>query len=388
VRFDGHRAKKEHQMCKVKAKAQKTVAAIQKQHAAELHRKQSKNYKQEREMSKRIVQLEGQVKSVESVASKQASLAQAEHERELESQKRIAEQDMNAAKAIHKSQLKSQQSTHYREVRNLTKALADAEEQRDTALAEKDDAIAEKDFAVTTAVREAKKEEREHYSKVIKEQKEKQATLLERISAQSVIATALTERSIAAERQAEKANRLATMSSKRSMEVNQLAEMYEQRLKIANKENATLRRAMNEMQHLLDESKDRLIELESDLKAAVPIPEIRKVRTQRGGSMSWPLYIWDLILEQLVNGTPPSSVSANISAHVMKFSPTTKIKELPSIWTIRRARSVLLVICQTLAAYRLAKAEKWEQLFTDATSRRQVTFQNLIISVEEDELFK
>ena len=388
MRFDGHRAKKEHQICKVKAKAQKTVVGIQKQHAAELHRKQSENYKQEREMSKRIVQLEDQVKSVQSVASKQASLAQAEHERELESQKHIAEQDMNAAKAIHKSQLKSQQSTHYREVRNLTKALADAEEQRDRAFAEKDDAIAEKDFAVTTAVREAKKEEREHYSKVIKEQKEKQATLLERIIAQSMIATALTERSIAAERQAEKANRLATMSSKRSMEVNQLAEMYEQRLKIANKENATLRRAMNEMQHLLDESKDRLIELESDLKAAVPIPEIRKVRTQRGGSMSWPLYIWDLILEQLVNGTPPSSVSANISAHVMKFSPTTKIKELPSIWTIRRARSVLLVICQTLAAYRLAKAEKWEQLFTDATSRRQVTFQNLIISVEEDELFK
>ena len=124
VRFDGHRATKEHQMRKVKAKAQETVAAMQNQHTAELQREQSKNYNQERESSKKIVQLEGQLKSVESDASKQALYAQAEHERELESQKRIAEQDMKAAKAIHKSELKSQQSNHYREARNLTKAVA------------------------------------------------------------------------------------------------------------------------------------------------------------------------------------------------------------------------------------------------------------------------
>ena len=62
--------------------------------------------------------------------------------------------------------------------------------------------------------------------------------------------------------------------------------------------------------------------------------------------------------------------------------------ELPSLWTIRRARTVILVITQTLAAYRLAKADKWGQVFTDATSRRQVTFQNLLISIEEDELYR
>ena len=73
---------------------------------------------------------------------------------------------------------------------------------------------------------------------------------------------------------------------------------------------------------------------------------------------------------------------------VKLFSPTTKIKELPSIWTIRRARTVLLVLVQTLATYRIAKADKWEQLFTDGIPRRQVAFQDLVISIEEDELFK
>ena len=104
VRFDGHRATKEHQMRKVKAKAQKTVAAMQKQHAAELQHEQSKHFKRERESPKKIVQLEGQLKSVKSDALKQALLAQAEYERQLESQKRTAEKDMKAARAIQKSE--------------------------------------------------------------------------------------------------------------------------------------------------------------------------------------------------------------------------------------------------------------------------------------------
>ena len=74
-----------------------------------------------------------------------------------------------------------------------------------------------------------------------------------------------------------------------------------------------------------------------------------------------------------MNGTPPSSVNSKIVSMLQTFSPSTKISELPSIWTIRRARTVLLVIVQTLASYRIAKA---------------VSFRDLIISIEEDELFK
>ena len=93
-------------------------------------------------------------------------------------------------------------------------------------------------------------------------------------------------------------------------------------------------------------------------------------------------------MEQLVNGTPPTAVNKNILTAVHHFSPQCQVLELPSVWTIRRARSMLLVIVQTLSAYRLGVAKKWGQLFTDGTSRRQQTFQNLLISVEEDELFR
>jgi hypothetical protein len=120
---------------------------------------------------------------------------------------------------------------------------------------------------------------------------------------------------------------------------------------------------------------------------SIPVKVFGKVQKVKGGTSSWPTYVWEIIIEQLINGTPPTSVNANIITMIKTFSPSTEIQELPSIWTIRRARTVLLVIVQTLAAYRIAKADKWEQFFTDGTSRRQISFQNLIISIEEDELF-
>jgi len=42
------------------------------------------------------------------------------------------------------------------------------------------------------------------------------------------------------------------------------------------------------------------------------------------------------------------------------------------------------VIVQTLAAYPLARAKKWGQLHTDGTGRQQISFQDLVLSIEED----
>ena len=85
-----------------------------------------------------------------------------------------------------------------------------------------------------------------------------------------------------------------------------------------------------------------------------------------------------------MNSTPPSAVGENIVANIRTFSPKTVIKELPSKWTVHRARTVLYVIVQTSASYRLGKSNKWRQAFTDGTGRRQVAMQNLLIDIEED----
>ena len=90
-------------------------------------------------------------------------------------------------------------------------------------------------------------------------------------------------------------------------------------------------------------------------------------------------------MEILVNGTPPSTITPNIASHVALTSPHITIYELPSISYARNFRTVLRIIDETITAYCLAKANKWQQLFTDGTSSRYIALQNLIISVTEDD---
>jgi hypothetical protein len=66
------------------------------------------------------------------------------------------------------------------------------------------------------------------------------------------------------------------------------------------------------------------------------------------------------------------------------MQPDAIINELPSIWFIRRCRTVLLIVCQLMSAYRLAKVETWGQLNCDETQRHQVAYLNLILSCVED----
>ena len=87
-------------------------------------------------------------------------------------------------------------------------------------------------------------------------------------------------------------------------------------------ENVQLREAMSRLTDLPEESKKMM----ASMKAEVRIKVIGKEMIENKGRQTWPMYIWELILEQLVNGTSPSSISANIVAHVKKFSPSTKIK--------------------------------------------------------------
>ena len=143
----------------------------------------------------------------------------------------------------------------------------------------------------------------------------------------------------------------------------------------------------NVVQHLQDACGDSSLKIK-ELEVMVPHKAIGRVREGRGGQSSWLLHIWELMMKQLVLGVPPSAVYQSIGSTVREYATGVKFEHPIPITTIRRARTVLLVVVQTLASYRLAKANKWGQLFHDATSRRQLSFQNLVISIEEDELFR
>ena len=119
------------------------------------------------------------------------------------------------------------------------------------------------------------------------------------------------------------------------------------------------------LQDMYDNSQKKLQKLED----AIPIKVIEKCPNGKYGAISWGLEMWEMILEPLVNGMPPSSMDKNIVSFVCKFSPSTTMNELPSIYLIRQAMMVLLVIVPTLAAYRPTKAYTWEQSITNGTSR-------------------
>ena len=82
---------------------------------------------------------------------------------------------------------------------------------------------------------------------------------------------------------------------------------------------------------------------------------------RRGGGSKWPLKVVQLVIEQLVNGTPPTSIRFNIASFLALSTTSDKIKQLPSLSFIRECRLAIQIIGETLTAYRLASAPKWEQ---------------------------
>ena len=142
------------------------------------------------------------------------------------------------------------------------------------------------------------------------------------LSKTKFLVSTLVNCSVISEKGASKSNSLANRSVKRSHDVQEANTAYEEELKDIHAENLQLREEMSSLTDLLEESEKMMV----IMKAEVPIKVIGKEKIGNKGRPTWPMYIWELILEQLVNGTPPSSINANNVAHVKNFSPLTNIK--------------------------------------------------------------
>jgi hypothetical protein len=152
-------------------------------------------------------------------------------------------------------------------------------------------------------------------------------------------------RTVSAELNLKRAQAQVNRSTKRSDNVMEYSE--------------TLLARMKELEARVKQQQSQIVDLEvdieekykqiSELEGACPIQVCGKVRKGQHGATSWPLFIWELILEMLMNGTPPTAISANIVIFIQRFSPRIKIKETPSIWTVCRSRTVLLAVVETLA---------------------------------------
>ena len=101
---------------------------------------------------------------------------------------------------------------------------------------------------------------------------------------------------------------------------------------------------------------------------------------KRGGANVWEDWVVLLVVELLVLGVPPKAIPGSIMT-VYTTLYGSRPDEVPSVDFVRRCRSVVQVVGETLAAWRLAESVDWRQIFTDATSRRQCAFQALIVGL-------
>mmetsp|Transcript_9019 Transcript_9019/g.15350 ORF Transcript_9019/g.15350 Transcript_9019/m.15350 type:complete len:310 (+) Transcript_9019:2116-3045(+) len=129
----------------------------------------------------------------------------------------------------------------------------------------------------------------------------------------------------------------------------------------AREANAELKAKMEPLQTRIEELQEQ---------GARPVNDYKKVRKgpaegSRGGGWVWPLWIVQLILEQLVNGTPPTAIPKNIRAQARLSTYGSKDIDVPCDEYCRSMRAVLRIVTETLAAYTLGKSKAWAQLFTD-----------------------
>ena len=100
----------------------------------------------------------------------------------------------------------------------------------------------------------------------------------------------------------------------------------------------------------------------------------------RKGAAHWEVWVVQLICELLVIGAPPATIPKSINTiyeTLIGKSPDS----VPGVDFVRKCRVVVQNIAETMAAIKLASADEWAQLSTDATTRRHLPFQCLIISL-------
>ena len=103
-----------------------------------------------------------------------------------------------------------------------------------------------------------------------------------------------------------------------------------------------------------------------------------------GGAPAWEDWVVLMVCELLVLGIPPASIPGSILT-VYETLTGESPNEIPSASFIRRCRTVVQVVGETIAAWKLAESDDWRQIFTDATSRRQCAFQALIVGLMGDD---
>ena len=110
----------------------------------------------------------------------------------------------------------------------------------------------------------------------------------------------------------------------------------------------------------------------------------QRTQGKRGGGSHWDEFVVQMVSKLLVLGVPPNVIPGTIMMMYESLLGET-LGAVPTPTFVRECRDVVRIVCETLTAMKLARSDCWKQVFTDATTRRQQSFQTLIIGVGTDD---
>jgi len=84
----------------------------------------------------------------------------------------------------------------------------------------------------------------------------------------------------------------------------------------------------------------------------------------------------------LVNGTLPSAVPLNLDLYANLYG--CESKHMPSISYVRHCRTLVQIVGDGIIGINYAGNPNWKQCFFDATTRRHIPFQVVIIGLMSD----
>ena len=109
----------------------------------------------------------------------------------------------------------------------------------------------------------------------------------------------------------------------------------------------------------------------------------REIKLGRRGGASWPLWVTKVCCELLVNRSLPSAIPSTFGtlfATLYGKEPTS----IPSLNYVHQCRVLVRIVSKTITAMKLSVCTNWAEIFFDATTRRQVPFSAVVISLMGD----
>ena len=120
--------------------------------------------------------------------------------------------------------------------------------------------------------------------------------------------TFLTNRTINSEKEVRASVHQTNQSTKQSKEILAKIQVCEREMMTYKQQLSSQCNTIIDLEHKLNVAIKEL----TRAKDAVPIKIFGKVCQGNRGNPCWSLHVWELIIEQIVNGTPPCGINGNI----------------------------------------------------------------------------